>query len=79
MEREWNEQSYGSVDNNSQRYLVGDKGAGHTNRSAAWTAFSSGNKESSNHHHEAAASDDEEQVRSDEKFDSLYDASVHLG
>ncbi len=62
LEQEWNEQSYGSVDNNSQKYLVGDKTAGNTNRSAAWTAFSSGNKGLSNQQHDAE-SDDEEQVK----------------
>ncbi len=48
------------MDNNSQQYLVGDKTSGNTNRSAAWTAFSSGNKDQSQHHHEAES--DEEQV-----------------
>ena len=61
LEREWNDQSYGAVDNNSQRYLVGDKAAGDTNRSAAWSAFSSSNKDSS--HQPDVGSDEEEQVR----------------
>ena len=43
IEREWNDQTYGAVDDNSERYLIGNKAGG--NRSAAWTAFSSGNKE----------------------------------
>ncbi|CAF2661941.1 unnamed protein product [Rotaria sp. Silwood2] len=56
IEQEWNEQSYGAVDDNSQKYFVGNKGG----RSAAWNAFSSGNKDHSHHHHEAK-SDEEEQ------------------
>jgi hypothetical protein len=50
------------VDNNSQKYLIGDKEPGHTNRSAAWSAFSSGNKADAHQHHHEAGSDDE-QVR----------------
>ncbi|CAF1319981.1 unnamed protein product [Rotaria sordida] len=58
LEQEWKEQSYGAVDDNSQKYLVGDK----DNRSAAWNAFSSGNKNQSHRqHHDQAESDDEEQ------------------
>jgi len=59
LEQEWNERSYGSVDKTSQKYLVDDKTTGDTNRSAAWTAFSSKNKHHS-HHHENE-SDEEEQ------------------
>jgi RING finger protein 113A len=61
IEREWNDQSYGSVDNDSEKYLVGDK----TNRSAAWSAFSSGKKDSSSHHEHDVESDGEEQVTFD--------------
>jgi hypothetical protein len=43
LEREWDEKSYGSVDNISQQYLVEDK--------APSTAFSFGNKHSTRRHH----------------------------
>ncbi len=77
LEREWNEQSYGSVDNNSQQYLVGDKEAGHTNRSAAWSAFSSSNKEPSHEHHEADS--DDEQVRLNRNKNSKVGLFIYLG
>ncbi len=67
LEREWNDQSYGSVDNNSEKYLVGDK----TNRSAAWSAFSSG-KQDHSHPHQDAESDEEEQVRFNSNLISDY-------
>jgi RING finger protein 113A len=44
-----------------EKYLVGDK----TNRSAAWSAFSSGKKDSSSHHEHDVESDGEEQVTFD--------------
>ena len=59
LEREWNEQTYGSVDKNAQKYYVGDKPAGETHRSAAWNAFASGQNAQSQHQPQ---SDDEEQV-----------------
>ncbi|UJR22434.1 hypothetical protein I4U23_025494 [Adineta vaga] len=64
LEREWNEQSYGAVDNNSQRYLVGDKAPDHTNRSAAWSAFSSGNQNAA-HGHDVGSDDDNEEQTED--------------
>lgn len=59
LEREWNDQSYGSADKDSEKYLVGDK----TNRSAAWSAFSSGKKDAPHQHNHEVGSDEEEQVR----------------
>ena len=56
IEREWNDQTYGAVDDNSERYLIPSKAGG--NRSAAWTAFSSSNKE---HQQPEGDSDGEEQ------------------
>ena len=43
LEREWNEQTYGTVDKDSQRYLVGDRGAGQSNHSS-WSTFTKGNE-----------------------------------
>lgn len=56
IEREWNEQTYGSVDNNSQRYLVGDKDSGPTNHSS-WSTFNKTKEE------QPRANSDDEVVR----------------
>ncbi|CAF3606468.1 unnamed protein product [Rotaria sp. Silwood1] len=61
LEQEWNEQSYGSVDDNSQKYVVNDK----SSRSAAWNAFSSGKKDQSHHHHHPEGESDEEEQDED--------------
>ncbi|CAF3289540.1 unnamed protein product [Rotaria socialis] len=58
LEREWNDQTYGNVDDNSQKYFVGDNKGGHSNRSAAWNAFASG-KDQPDHHHHDDQSDEE--------------------
>ena len=60
LEQEWNEQSYGTVDNNSQRYLVRNKSSGRTS-SGGWKEFSSQNR--GHFHHHEADSEDEEQVK----------------
>ncbi|CAF1235669.1 unnamed protein product [Adineta steineri] len=57
LEKEWNEQSYGAVDNNSQQYVVDGKPDGESNRSAAWNAFSARQKERSRHRHPGADDD----------------------
>ena len=60
IEKEWNDQNYGAVDNDSQKYLIGDKAPGQTHQSAAWSAFSSGNKGQAHEHHHEHDSDDEQ-------------------
>ena len=63
IEREWNEQSYGAVDNNSERYLIdetknGSGGAG-DNRSAAWLAFNERQKKLAQRRHRRDSDDDD--------------------